>query len=393
VDGDQINIRNRGNFGTGHGWAGANMVVWNSSADSYIVQNPPTAQNWLVGSVGSIQNDTRFGQQEPGLYDHHGQNVDTQSLYLQQLADRQAIPGSQHREYVIGDYDDFVNDGSVDSPLVTSELQNTFSSILLDPNLSIVGFDESQVNNAIPFTWEFELDAGERVSHAVVSLAIKKAGGTTADDSIYFESLANEITLANDLGLTTELSTSIATVVLLEFASLDDVALFNDGQFNMLLTDDLALDWARLELIVAPGVDPDFNSDGQLDATDVDLLCDQLGGSDVSFDLNGDGTIDQLDLDQMITEELGTLFGDMNLDRIVDISDFNIWNANKFQSNTGWEHGNVNCDSGTDISDFNIWNSNKFQSADAAQVPEPDGLVLVLMILGCSAFASRRSIS
>ena len=29
---NQINVRNRGNSGTGHGWSGANMVIWNSTA-------------------------------------------------------------------------------------------------------------------------------------------------------------------------------------------------------------------------------------------------------------------------------------------------------------------------------------------------------------------------
>ena len=43
-----INIRNRGNLGTGHGWTGAFQVVWNSTAPELIVQNPPTARNWVV---------------------------------------------------------------------------------------------------------------------------------------------------------------------------------------------------------------------------------------------------------------------------------------------------------------------------------------------------------
>jgi hypothetical protein len=43
-----INIRNRGNLGTGHGWTGAYQVIWNSTAPEMIVQNPPTARNWVV---------------------------------------------------------------------------------------------------------------------------------------------------------------------------------------------------------------------------------------------------------------------------------------------------------------------------------------------------------
>ena len=124
VQGDNINIRNRGYFGTGHGWAGANMVVWNSAADGFIVQNPPTAQNWVIGSVGDIVEDTRFGPQPPGIFDHHGTPVGTTSLYLQQLADRMSIANSEMREYTVGDYDLMVNDGagSVDMPPVSNNL-------------------------------------------------------------------------------------------------------------------------------------------------------------------------------------------------------------------------------------------------------------------------------
>ena len=94
VSGDAINIRDRGNMGTGHGWAGANSVVWNSKADSFIVQNPPTASNWLVGSVGTLV--TEGGK--VGTYDSLGTRVSlgdtannpTDSLYKAQLAERRS---------------------------------------------------------------------------------------------------------------------------------------------------------------------------------------------------------------------------------------------------------------------------------------------------------------
>src|SRR5678809_1331300 len=54
VKAGQINIQDRGNSGTGHGHAGANQVIWNSTAGSFIVQSPATAQNWLIGSIGTI---------------------------------------------------------------------------------------------------------------------------------------------------------------------------------------------------------------------------------------------------------------------------------------------------------------------------------------------------
>lgn len=94
VSGNAINVRDRGNMGTGHGWAGANTVIWNSAADSFIVQNPPTAQNWLIGSEGRLV--TEGGK--TGTYDALGTRVSlgdpvgnpTDSLYLAQLQERRA---------------------------------------------------------------------------------------------------------------------------------------------------------------------------------------------------------------------------------------------------------------------------------------------------------------
>jgi autotransporter-associated beta strand protein len=92
VSGNAINVRDRGNMGTGHGWAGANTVIWNSAADSFILQNPPTAQNWLIGSEGRLV--TEGGK--TGTYDSLGTRVSlgdplgnpADSLYLAQLQER-----------------------------------------------------------------------------------------------------------------------------------------------------------------------------------------------------------------------------------------------------------------------------------------------------------------
>ena len=81
VQGNAINIRNRGNLGTGHGWAGANMVLWNCAADSIISERPPTAQNWAIG----CQTPKRSGD---GYWESIGQPVSPRSLYLKQLEDR-----------------------------------------------------------------------------------------------------------------------------------------------------------------------------------------------------------------------------------------------------------------------------------------------------------------
>ncbi len=373
IDGDQINLRNRGNFGTGHGWAGANMVIWNSVAESYIVQNPPTAQNWMIGSVGTIQTDTRFGVQEDGIIDQHGAAVDTQSLYLAQLADRMTLENSQLREYVLGDYDLLESDGpgGDDSPPVSANLLNEFNSIIDGSAAALIGFDDVTNPGLVPFTWNYQLDAGEQVYHAVMSLSLRKSGGQTVNDMLYYDLASNGLDFSADLGLTSELSTTESQIIALEFYG-SDLSLFQDGEFNILLGDSVAVDWARLELLVADvALVGDFNFDGTLNELDIDMLCGEINGTNLFFDLTGDGQVSLSDLDQLVTGEIGTLHGDANLDGTVDGADFLAWNGSKFQGSAGWAGGDFNCDGTTDGGDFLIWNANKFQSADISAVPEP----------------------
>lgn len=77
-----ITIKDRGNMGTGHGWAGANYTAWNT--DGYLhVEKPPTATNYAIGAVGVKEESDK-----DGFWDSIGTHVNPRSLYLQQLEDR-----------------------------------------------------------------------------------------------------------------------------------------------------------------------------------------------------------------------------------------------------------------------------------------------------------------
>ncbi len=80
-----IAIQDRGSMGSGHGWAGANYVVWNSRGE-LTCQKPPTAQNFAIGFVGK-RHDGHLPR-DPGWWESHGTPVKPQSLYLTQLAER-----------------------------------------------------------------------------------------------------------------------------------------------------------------------------------------------------------------------------------------------------------------------------------------------------------------
>lgn len=82
-----VNIQDRGNMGTGHGWAGANYVAWNT--EGYIrVEAPPTAMNYSIGAISENPNRTS----KDGYWESFGQHVNPRSLYWTQLASRLGVP-------------------------------------------------------------------------------------------------------------------------------------------------------------------------------------------------------------------------------------------------------------------------------------------------------------
>lgn len=136
-------------------------------------------------------------------------------------------------------------------------------------------------------------------------------------------------------------------------------------------------------LVDIAGTQPgDFDANGALDCADANALTQAIaaGANDPLYDVTGDTLVNSADLNEWVLNLKGTLFGDANLDFNVDGSDFNIWNANKFLSNTGWCTGDFNADAATDGSDFNVWNSNKFQSALRGQPIPPPAAVRVAAV-------------
>ncbi len=94
-DGVLLGLYNRGGYGSGHGWASVHSVGWNCdlAGGHGVVQQPPTAQNWMIGCRGQIDGDGPFAH-PTGLIESAGAHVDIESLYEAQLADRLAHPPS-----------------------------------------------------------------------------------------------------------------------------------------------------------------------------------------------------------------------------------------------------------------------------------------------------------
>lgn len=81
--GGSTRIWNRGDSGSGHGWAGAQTMFWNISSynGEFRVDSPHGAINWGIGCIGSDQTGD-------GYWESWGTNVEPRSLYIQQLKDR-----------------------------------------------------------------------------------------------------------------------------------------------------------------------------------------------------------------------------------------------------------------------------------------------------------------
>ncbi|MFN3190596.1 MAG: dockerin type I domain-containing protein [Aureliella sp.] len=250
----ETEARNRGNFGTGHGWAGANMVFWNNTSPRYLIQNPPTAQNWLIGSVGPIINDTRFGQQPSATVDAHGTPIDfgdeanpTSSLFVAQRNRADSEVDTSWREFVVGDFDmaEYDGQGSQDALFVDPGWQRQIENAA--GSLPIAESDQASASQFVPFTFEFPFAENHRATYAVLSIGLRGTGGETRDDELALDSLNNTRTLES-LGLMTRLPTDETSVATIELSE-QELELLNDGQLNLLLSENSVVDWAHLELL------------------------------------------------------------------------------------------------------------------------------------------------
>lgn len=80
----EINIQDRGNWGTGHGWAGVNQVLWNCTAAKATVQSPwVSGKNYAIG-LKAEKNEGRLKRRPSGQWELHNQDAVPASLFMQQ---------------------------------------------------------------------------------------------------------------------------------------------------------------------------------------------------------------------------------------------------------------------------------------------------------------------
>jgi len=112
-NGGALQAVNRGDSGSGHGWAGANVVFWNCNAKAIVVMDPPTSeQNFAIGYSGPLRDSyparylryanrrgklagtpdevapSGFALMGNGYIEHPQRPVTPTSLFVRQLIDR-----------------------------------------------------------------------------------------------------------------------------------------------------------------------------------------------------------------------------------------------------------------------------------------------------------------
>ncbi len=139
----------------------------------------------------------------------------------------------------------------------------------------------------------------------------------------------------------------------------------------------------------------DFNLDDTLDAADIDLLADNLGGDADIYNLTGFPNVDQSDLDFLVTQLLGGTAGDANLNGTVEQGDLDAVLQNWGQTDStnpqlGWASGDLNGNGQVEQGDLDLvlqnWGNTPAPNFDGVAVPEPGAA----LVFATALFVSRQ---
>ncbi len=167
-----------------------------------------------------------------------------------------------------------------------------------------------------------------------------------------------------------------------------------DYQQVLLFSDDFTIGMTA----VAEPAAGDFDEDGDLDVTDIDLLLTQITAEtpDLRFDVTADDSVNHDDLSFWVHDLKRTWFGDANLDLQFDSHDMvQVFAGGKYETGNeaGWAEGEWNADglfsSDDMIAAFVDGGYEQGRQPQTIAVPEPGGWWLLLMSL--PLLAIRRS--
>jgi hypothetical protein len=153
----------------------------------------------------------------------------------------------------------------------------------------------------------------------------------------------------------------------------------------------IAIDDVRIHSGALPPPTPtgDFDSDGDLDAADIDALSAavQAGNNPAGFDLNQDNVVNAADRTVWVNDLKRTYFGDANLDREFSSADFvAVFQVGLYETGNpaGWAQGDWDGNGLFNSGDFVIaFQEGGYEKGphSAVSVPEPSALVLFALAL------------
>lgn len=90
IKGGEIAVQNRGSSGSGHGWSGAQIVLWNCVGTQLRCDAPKGAMNFALGCTGTKTqgNPWTYGNEPYGIWESLNTPITPRSLYYKQLEDR-----------------------------------------------------------------------------------------------------------------------------------------------------------------------------------------------------------------------------------------------------------------------------------------------------------------
>lgn len=121
-------INNRGNDGSGQGWAAGFSLAYNCQVPQFQIEQPATTTNeynWAIGGIGSKDNYSDIG-----IYDAFGSIVAPHSLYLEQLKERLGGIAIENIGYTL-----FTISNSPTAQTISPGTNATFTVMIGDPTL------------------------------------------------------------------------------------------------------------------------------------------------------------------------------------------------------------------------------------------------------------------
>jgi len=158
-------------------------------------------------------------------------------------------------EYILGDIDGGIYDsvGSVDDVYVDPDRQTLTAGIGAGTHTR-GGFDFGGRDYIIPFTFLIDLTEGDKIVSAELSLTMRATNSNVQSDRIYFESAGHYYRFLHLGWLPIPVGNEFVTrsLELGDILGNNELAFLDDGKLNVLVADDVLIDYATLTIDAVP---------------------------------------------------------------------------------------------------------------------------------------------